>query len=207
MRFQGKLTSWNDTKGIGTITWNGSSDRVFVHISAFTDNRKRPVAGDIVIYEVEKDKNGKFKAVKVSFPKSQVHHNANLQKGGGLFIGAVTLIFFGYLIISIFSHSVPFIAFGIYAVTSLATFTAYCVDKNAAERKQWRIPEKTLHVMALLCGWPGAYAAQRMIRHKTIKEPFQSVFVATVFLNIASFVLYASPRTLNTVLSFISTIA
>jgi len=176
MRFQGKLSSWNDAKGIGTITWNGSSDRVFVHIRAFTTRRKRPAEGDIVTYEVEKDKNGKFKAINVSFPQSQLPPVPQRQKlSSGIFIGSITVLFVSYLLFSVFSGRVPLSVLGIYAAASFIAFIAYCIDKNAAEQGKWRTQESTLHMMALLCGWPGAFAAQRATRHKTVKESFQSV--------------------------------
>jgi len=194
MRFQGKLSSWNDAKGIGTITWNGSSDKVFVHISAFTTRRKRPTEGDIVTYEVEKDKNGKFKAVNVSFPQSQLPPTPERKKpSSGIFIGGVTVAFVGYLAFCSFTGRVQLMALGVYAAASIIAFIAYCIDKSAAEQGKWRTQESTLHMMALLCGWPGAYAAQRVTRHKTVKESFQSVFVTTVFLNIGGFILYSSP--------------
>ena len=195
MRFQGRLTGWNDAKGIGTITWNGGSDRVFVHISAFTVRDRRPAEGDIVTYEVEKDKSGKFRAIQVSFPKSQSGDalTKRSNSGGGLFVGGIMAVFIGYLLFGLFVDWISSAVVGIYAVASLVSFVAYCLDKNAAERGKSRTPESTLHMMALLCGWPGAYAAQRMIRHKTVKQPFQSVFVATVILNIAGLAVYSVP--------------
>lgn len=194
MRFQGKITSWDDAKGIGTITWNGSSDRVFVHISAFTTRRKRPAQGDVVVYEVEKDERGKFRAINVSFPNSQLNRGGRpRQANSGIFIGLVTAVFIGYLIISALRGNVQPIVLGIYAIASAIAFIAYFIDKNAAVRRKWRTEETTLHALALLCGWPGAYAAQRIIRHKSVKESFQSTFVTTVVLNIVGFVLYSSP--------------
>ncbi len=195
MRFQGRLTGWNDEKGIGTITWNGGNDRVFVHISAFTVRHRRPAEGDVITYEVEKDQNGKFRAIKVSFPKSQlgdVPKNRS-NSGGGFFVGGITVLFIGCLLFCLFVDWISSAVLGVYAVASLVSFVAYCLDKNAAKRDRPRTPEVTLHMMALLCGWPGAYAAQRLIRHKTVKQPFQSIFVATVILNIAGLAVYSWP--------------
>jgi len=72
---------------------------------------------------------------------------------------------------------------GLCAVLSLVTFTLYFVDKSAARRGQWRIPEYLLHLLALLGGWPGAWAAQRLLRHKSSKASFRTVFWITVILN------------------------
>ncbi|MBI5689026.1 MAG: DUF1294 domain-containing protein [Verrucomicrobia bacterium] len=66
---------------------------------------------------------------------------------------------------------------------SLFTFLAYRSDKRRAERGEWRIPESTLHLAALLGGWPGALVAQRVFRHKTAKWSFQGVFWAMVLLH------------------------
>ena len=205
MRFQGKLTSWNDAKGIGTITWNGNSDRVFVHISAFSTRRRRPAEGDIVTYEVEKDKGGKFRAINVSFPQSQLG-SARAERSkpsSGIYIGGVTAAFICYLLFGLFAGRVQLAVLGVYAAASLIAFVAYCIDKSAAEQGKWRTPENTLHMMALLCGWPGAYAAQRMTRHKTAKASFQGVFVATVALNIAGFAVYSSPTAARALLGLL----
>jgi uncharacterized membrane protein YsdA (DUF1294 family)/cold shock CspA family protein len=206
MRFQGKLTSWNDAKGIGTITWNGSSDRVFVHISAFKTRHKRPAEGDVVTYEVEKDKSGKFKAINVLFPQIQFSAGATERSkpSSGIFIGGVTVAFIGYLLFCLFVGRVQLIVLEIYTIASIIAFATYYIDKNAAAKGEWRKSEYTLHMMALLCGWPGAYAAQRITRHKTVKESFQRVFVTTVALNIAGFVVYSSPTATHAILELLS---
>lgn len=64
----------------------------------------------------------------------------------------------------------------VYAVMSIIAFAAYAVDKRAARRGDRRTPEATLHALELLGGWPGAFAAQRLIRHKNAKFGYQVVF-------------------------------
>lgn len=43
----------------------------------------------------------------------------------------------------------------------------YAGDKLAARRNWRRVPERTLIIMAALFAAPGAYAAMRLVRHKT----------------------------------------
>ena len=68
MRFQGKIKQWDEARGFGYIEWNGSTDKLFVHISAFADRSRRPTIGDIVTYEAERDAEGRHCAVKVMYP-------------------------------------------------------------------------------------------------------------------------------------------
>jgi uncharacterized membrane protein YsdA (DUF1294 family) len=70
-----------------------------------------------------------------------------------------------------------------YLAASLAAFLAYALDKSAARNGRWRTQESTLHLIGLAGGWPGALAAQRLLRHKSRKQSFQIVFWATVVLN------------------------
>jgi uncharacterized membrane protein YsdA (DUF1294 family)/cold shock CspA family protein len=204
MRLQGKISHWNDAKGIGTITWNASNDRVFVHISAFTNKRRRPADGDIVTYEAEQDQNGKLRAVRVSFPQSR-HDKVNRQVKAkrGLVIGSVTALFLVYLSGALLTGRIERSVVGIYSAMSIIAFITYCIDKNAAQQGKWRIKESTLHMMALFGGWPGACAAQVITRHKTVKASFQRVFLGTVIVNSLGFILYSSPEISHTVLAFL----
>ncbi|MDO9453559.1 MAG: cold shock and DUF1294 domain-containing protein [Stagnimonas sp.] len=193
MRFQGRITHWNDAKGFGSITWNGSSDRVFVHVSAFTSKDRRPAENDIVIYEVAKDENGRFKAIKVSYPQSQLKEKSvKASTGSAGFAVFLAVLFMGYLLFCAWTGRASLLIFEIYGAASLLCFVAYWHDKSAAQNNKWRTPESTLHLFALFGGWPGALAAQKVLRHKTVKQPFQSVFIATIILNIAAFVVYTS---------------
>jgi uncharacterized membrane protein YsdA (DUF1294 family) len=73
---------------------------------------------------------------------------------------------------------------GAYAALSATTFVVYGADKAAAEQGRRRTPERTLHLLALAGGWPGALAAQRVFRHKTRKQPFRAIFWCTVAANV-----------------------
>jgi uncharacterized membrane protein YsdA (DUF1294 family) len=68
---------------------------------------------------------------------------------------------------------------------SLAAFVVYWKDKYAAERGRWRIPENTLHLWSLAGGWPGAWFAQQVLRHKSSKGSFLATYWATVVLHLA----------------------
>ena len=67
----------------------------------------------------------------------------------------------------------PLLAYG---VASLLAFGLYRYDKQQAKAGQWRTPEKILHGVELLGGWPGALVAQQMFRHKTRKLSYQLLF-------------------------------
>ena len=68
--------------------------------------------------------------------------------------------------------------------TSLLTFVLYAVDKRAACRQQWRIPESRLQLLGLAGGWPGALLAQGWLHHKNAKGPFQVLFWLCVVVNL-----------------------
>ena len=74
-------------------------------------------------------------------------------------------------------------------VFSVISFAVYGADKSAARRGARRTPERTLHLLSLAGGWPGALVAQLVFRHKTVKQPFRAVFWGTVVVNCAGLVL------------------
>nr|MBX2853107.1 DUF1294 domain-containing protein [Phycisphaeraceae bacterium] len=67
---------------------------------------------------------------------------------------------------------------------STVTLGFYAWDKRQASKHGWRVPEKRLHLLALLGGWPGALLGQRWLRHKSVKTRFRLVFWLTVFVHI-----------------------
>lgn len=79
----------------------------------------------------------------------------------------------------------PWMILGGYALLSVTSFGTYSWDKAAAQTGRWRTPEKTLHMLDLLGGWPGGLMAQEWVRHKSAKTRFQAIFWATVVANCA----------------------
>jgi uncharacterized membrane protein YsdA (DUF1294 family) len=73
----------------------------------------------------------------------------------------------------------------IYLGASLIAWFAYWHDKRKAATGRWRTPEETLHVWAVLGGWPGALIAQQLVRHKNRKLSFQVVFWLIVLVHLA----------------------
>lgn len=61
----------------------------------------------------------------------------------------------------------------LYLLVNLVTFCIYGWDKRAARFGKRRIREKTLLLIAFAGGGAGAFAAQRLLRHKTRKPPFR----------------------------------
>ena len=56
----------------------------------------------------------------------------------------------------------------IYAlIINLVGFFSMLIDKRRAKKNQWRIPEKTLFLFAILGGSIGSNIGMRLFRHKT----------------------------------------
>ncbi len=68
------------------------------------------------------------------------------------------------------------------ALLSALTYWAYWCDKRRAQQGAWRMPEARLHLLELLGGWPGAFLAQRRLRHKCSKRSYQFNFWLIVLL-------------------------
>ena len=96
----------------------------------------------------------------------------------------IALLFSGGLAALVFLGHMPESWLFAYASLSAVTYVLYAFDKSAARQKNGRIAERTLHLLALLGGWPGALLAQRRLRHKSVKRSFRIVFWLTVLGNL-----------------------
>ena len=76
-----------------------------------------------------------------------------------------------------------------YAVMSLVTALTYAADKLLARRGSGRrVSERTLHLLELLGGWPGALVAQQFFKHKRRKPSF---FFVTWLIAVAHVAVWA----------------
>lgn len=165
----GRIVLWDRQKGYGYVESEGR--RVFLHIRDFAEHHKSPAIGDTIVFTVGVDRKGRPCA------KEARHRN----DGGRLRL--VHLVFLALLLV------VPGLAswrlgqdtglwfppIWIVAASGL-TYFLYCDDKQRARAGGWRAPEKILHFFELAGGWPGAFLAQRRIRHKCSKLGYQFLF-------------------------------
>ena len=186
MRHQGTITRWDDEKGFGFVTRPGESSSVFVHIKAFENRSRRPKDGDAVTYELSKDRSGRQRADTVRFAGEGARAKRSSSRGRDSKIPVVfTLVFAAAVTAAVLLGALSQIVGLVYLVASVVAFLAYGWDKLAAKQGRWRTAEATLLLLGLACGWPGAVAAQRLLRHKSRKVEFLRAFWVTVVLNVA----------------------
>ncbi|KAA3507043.1 DUF1294 domain-containing protein [Agrobacterium tumefaciens] len=91
-----------------------------------------------------------------------------------------------FLRFSVSIHVMTMIAlcFMTYIAFNLFVFLVYWWDKEAARNGGWRIRESTLLLLAFIGGSLGAVSAQQLLRHKTRKEPFRSILISIVILQV-----------------------
>lgn len=65
MRFEGTLTKWNDDRGFGFITPEPAGQEIFVHVSAFARDGRRPQLNEALSFEIALNKDGKKQATAV----------------------------------------------------------------------------------------------------------------------------------------------
>ncbi|CAN7315841.1 cold shock and DUF1294 domain-containing protein [Variovorax sp. LjRoot84] len=197
MRFEGTLKTWNDERGFGFIESSQGGQEIFVHVKAFKARTGRPQINQVFSFEIELGPQGKKRAKNVA-PVQPVRRRPNARgespaQWGTASLFAIPVFLILFVAVSLLWRPPLWFFAAVYVVGSALTFLAYAVDKSAARRQAWRTSESTLHLLALAGGWPGALLAQQLLRHKSTKAEFRSVFWATVVLNALGFVALCSP--------------
>ena len=71
MRFEGKLSKWNDDRGFGFIQPTEGGQELFAHVSAFPRDGQRPQINEKLSFEVTQGQGGKKQAVAIQRPHSR----------------------------------------------------------------------------------------------------------------------------------------
>lgn len=207
----GRIKRWDDDKGFGFIQPIAGGTDVFAHISAMRGDR-RPTAGDQVLFVAGRDDKGRLRAehvrlagelaidqpqirVKPRAAKSSTAKaarptaRATRQPSPALRNPLTKWLIFAALCLLPIVGALRWLANGamwpalLYPVVSVLCFFLYWHDKNSAQQGRQRTPEKTLHLVELAGGWPGALVAQQTFRHKTRKLSYQLTFWGIVALH------------------------
>ena len=180
---RGIVAEWTDDRGFGFITPSDGGARAFVHVSAFPRGQ-RPAVGDRVTYVLGTDERGRPRASAVRYLASSRSRRTGARGRRAAY--AATSVFAALLAGLAILDRVPGILVAAYAVLSVVAIVMYRLDKTAALRGEWRISESSLHLVALVGGWPGAMVARPLLMHKTTKQPFRTIFWCTVVINCAA---------------------
>ncbi len=195
MRIKGKLISWNDDRGFGFIEPIQGGQQIFVHIKAFSPRRGRPQVNELFWFEIELGPEGKQRAKNVEVIRratpSEEERASSTQSTSGSLVAVPGFVLL-YVVVG-FLWRPPLVLVAIYVTLSTITYFVYARDKAAAQQGAWRTSERTLQLLALAGGWPGALLAQQLLRHKSKKSEFQLAFWGTVILNVTGFILFCSP--------------
>ncbi|WP_137166973.1 DUF1294 domain-containing protein [Salinimonas lutimaris] len=183
-RQQGKVSQWNDKKGFGYITHDDSGARLFFHISDFSSQEARPRKGARVTFFTRPDQSAKPRATNVQFSHHQRIRQALVPGSKSFPVGLLLTMLLTILTSLYLARVLSLVTTGIYVVMSVITYTAYAIDKRAAQRNQWRIKERNLHMLSVAGGWPGAMLARYHLRHKSRKQPFRVIFWGTLVVNL-----------------------
>lgn len=203
MTQRGRLTEWNDDRGFGHITPLEGGPTAFAHISEFPRNLRRPMATDLLEYEITHDERGRNRAINIRFLSAAGARSSRpvparpapppilaICVACGFLLGVYATAARGHL---------PWSVVMVYTFMSAVTFFTYAADKDAAQNGRWRTAEGTLILLGFLGGWPGAYLAQELFRHKTRKQPFRTIFWASVAINVGLLVWFVVTSPFSTI--------
>lgn len=115
---KGRLKHWKDDKGFGFIQSSELKQDTFIHISTLKAMSRKPKVGDFIYFEVEKQANGKSKAIncriegvaakKIPKHSPRVHKNSSAAKSKIILLFAVVAIgAFAYQRIGLSSTTTP----------------------------------------------------------------------------------------------------
>lgn len=221
MMQEGELKMWNDDRGFGFIRVGPGQPDVFLHIGALTPG-VRPKVGDRILFSAVPQGGGKGpRATEAAVPGARpaprrsetaprprpdpARPRPSHRRDGELrplewsptvvLVLALTVLCLVGAALFLPVSPIPLV---LYPLASLVAFILYAKDKYRAMTGAWRVSEGTLHLVEALGGWPGAFVAQRTMRHKTIKAEYRATFWLIVAAHVGFWGLWLlSPESLT----------
>lgn len=200
-RETGILVDWHDARGFGFIQ-RPAGGKIYVHMKSIGKSVERPKVGDTLSYEIDEGSAGRPVAIKVHnhgspkaeaapasrpAPKSAQAPTRPRPEPGLLSISprvAAAAVLLVLLANDIMLERLPVWVGVLYLIAGVASFLFYQADKRAAERREWREPERRLHLLDLTFGIIGGLLAQHVLRHKTYKPGFVTVTALITALHV-----------------------
>lgn len=206
MRKEGTIVRWDDAKGFGFIRSRSLAQDVFVHVRDFRSNiGEGPHPGLRVTFE-DIHVGGKGPRAVAVQPIAAFGAGVGTRMGARIPAQVKNLaarrtrpprqsdgwwvlpLMAGYALALawlVLQRLLPSWVLTMALFLNLGTFFAYWQDKHAAQQRRWRIKEGTLHLWSLAGGWGGAWFAQQILRHKSLKASFRATYRATVVIHCA----------------------
>ncbi len=169
----GKIVAWDSKRGFGWLECDG--ERLFVHLREFKGSEIIPGLDVKFPFVVGTDVQGRpcAKGVDASLV------NGRVKVSGWLLLAA--LLFWPIAGIASLS-SLWWIPVLQMAILSTVIYKLYEHDKRQAIHYAWRIPQTIMYLGEMAGGWPGAFIAQRRLRHKSAKKTYQSIFWGIILI-------------------------
>jgi uncharacterized membrane protein YsdA (DUF1294 family)/cold shock CspA family protein len=169
----GKIVAWNSARGFGWLECDG--ERVFVHLREFKGTDITPELGVEFPFVLGTDVQGRPCAKGVS----ACLVNGKVGLWGWLLLAALLIwpvAGMAHLPVAIWLPLLQMIAL------SVVVYKLYAYDKRQAIHYAWRVPQTIMHLGEIAGGWPGAFIAQRRLRHKSTKKAYQSIFWGIILI-------------------------
>jgi uncharacterized membrane protein YsdA (DUF1294 family)/cold shock CspA family protein len=187
------LVQWDAGKGFGFLIPNAGGRKIFVHANEFTNRNTLPdlAVGALLTFEVGPDAQKRSCAKNVAtviapYVRRHGDGRADAREVASTWSQWLAIVWF-VIVSTLFALSMlPWKFFALWLGTNVVTYMFYAIDKSAAKRGGWRTSESSLHLLALVGGWPAAAIAQQRLRHKTSKAEFRRVFWFTVIANVGA---------------------
>lgn len=203
----GRVSHWDAAKGLGFVVPDAGGERLVLRradLQGRLQARGDPVVGEPVRYTPREGQARAVQSLRPS-PPAAGHAQAPCRGGRGTSSGPnsarlLVIPAFGLLLGALhMTWPLPRVVTTLYGALSMALFIVYGMDKWAAKRGRARVAETSLHLIALMGGWPGALLGQQVFRHKTAKPAFLRWTWAMVALNLLALVWTVTPAGLQAV--------